>query len=169
MALAKQVSAFNRIEDGSAAHSLPQAERAPRTQARPAPARKKSLRPLLFVCSIGWVAMMAFSLLLVHQNTAALEEAAKITALRGELAQVKQENEDIAMRIQWAHSVEAVEKWAEEKGMTRSVAVKPLQGDPNVVAAAPEPVAPAAAPEPQPKPGFWSALTSFFTSAKPSR
>ena len=169
MALANKVSAYDRIEDGSAAHSLPQAERAPRAEARPAPARKRSLRPLIFVCSVGWVCVMGFSLMLVHQNTLALEEAARITALRGELATIKQENQDIEKRIEWAQSVEAVENWAQEKGMTRQIAVRSLEGNPGVITTVSQPAAPAPPPAPPAKSGFWGALTSLFSSAKSAR
>jgi cell division protein FtsL len=143
MALAGRIASY---EQGSAARSLPSEERVQEPVRRPAVRRqpRRSARSLVFT-AMGWMAVVALCLVMVHRNVMVLAERGEITSVKEQLAQVERQNAELETQIASAKSLQAVETYAKNKGMVRPVAIKTVAGDPTAVAARPADPAPVAA------------------------
>ncbi|HYF95043.1 MAG TPA: hypothetical protein VD969_22735 [Symbiobacteriaceae bacterium] len=161
MSLARQLSTLDRHMEGNAARALPPVEREPRTAPRPAVRRAKRSVAGLVLGSLGWLAVLALSLFVVHRNTLVLSETHALTGRQEALALLDQQIMEKSSRVNIP--IEEVEKWAKAHNMTRPVAVKTAVADPNAAAPLPEqsPVAVAAEPAPG-KGGLYGTVRGFF-------
>lgn len=172
MSLARQMDSYGRMADGTAARTLPQPERAPRPEVRPAPKKQKQTRRGYVLGGLVWAVFMALSLVTVWRNSLVLKEASATTKAKEELAALQQENKALQNQLVTAHSVTEVERWAVAHSMVRPTNVAALTADPSAVAHREPPAAEQAPAAAEAAPGFWDQVKAAFTppaSAAPAR
>lgn len=159
MSLARKIPSYDR---SSTARALPEIDRAPRPATKPAP--RRSPLSLYVVGGFGWLCLMAFAFLLVHQNSLIADESRAITKARQELAALQAENRERESRLVQQVSVPQVEQWAMARGMKRATTFQPMSADPAAVVARPAPAPPQAqAAAASSSPGFWSSVRSYLS------
>jgi cell division protein FtsL len=132
MSLARQDQFLNRSVEGSAALPLPQEIRAPRQAPRPRP-KKRSLAGVVAI-GLGWVCVLALSLVVVHRNTLVLSETGKITELKEQIQVQERLIHEKETQVAQAGSMGMVEEWAKAQGMVRTANVKTVAPDASAVA-----------------------------------